>query len=129
MKLLQGLNAVLALAIEIIALISFSYFGASFFSQRWLQILGAIVSVGVIIIIWGAFFAPKATYRLPIAWTLIGKYLILMLPSYMWFQKGNTVYAGSWFVLIHFHLFFFYIFRDNSIVYVFRLSKKLSLFL
>lgn len=32
MKLLQGLHAVLALIIEIVALISFDYFGASFFS-------------------------------------------------------------------------------------------------
>lgn len=116
MKLLQGLHAVLALIIEIVALISFGYFGASFFSQRWLQIFGAIVTVGVIIIIWGAFFAPKATYPRPIAWMIIGKFLILMLPSYMWFQKGNTVYAGSWFVLILFHQFFLYNFREKSIV-------------
>ncbi|TLQ39726.1 DUF2568 domain-containing protein [Ruoffia tabacinasalis] len=78
MKLLQGLHAVLALIIEIVALISFGYFGASFFSQRWLRILGTTVSVGFIIIIWGAFFAPKATYPLPIAWMIIGKFLILM---------------------------------------------------
>lgn len=116
MEFLQGLHAVLALIIEIVALISFGYFGASFFSRRWLQILGAIVSVGVIIIIWGAFFSPKATYPLPIAWTLIGKFIILSLPSYMWFQKGNTVYAGSWFVLILFHLVLLFVFRDRPLV-------------
>lgn len=120
MKFLQGLHAVSALIIEIVALISFGYFGASFFSQRWLQILGAIVTVGVIIIIWGAFFSPKATYPLPIAWTLIGKFIILLLPSYMWFQKGNTVYAGSWFVLILFHLVLLFVFRDRPQAYVLK---------
>src|SRR5699024_2715309 len=104
------------LLIEFGGLISFGYFGVRFFPQRWLRILGTTVSVGVIIILWGAFFAPKATYPLSIAWLIMVSFLTLLLTRYLWLQKGDRLYAGVWFVRIIFHHFFLYNFREKSIV-------------
>ncbi|MBZ6526907.1 YrdB family protein [Aerococcaceae bacterium DSM 111021] len=116
MKLLWGGSAVLALIIEFIALISYWNFGTHFFSTRWVQILGGFISVGVIIIIWGAFFAPKASHPLPVHWALVGKFIILSMPSYMWFIKENKTYAAIWSVILIVHLILLYIYRDSPFI-------------
>ena len=98
------LNAVVAFVVELIAIFSFGYIGAYFFTGRPLQIIGAIVSVVAIIFVWALFFSPKASYRLEMPWLFIGKLIILLMPSLMFYLKGDMQWAVSWAVIILVHL-------------------------
>lgn len=108
MQLIWGFNMLLAFIVEVIAVISYGYFGAQLASSRLLQIIGVIISIGIIVVIWGAFFAPKASYPWPEPWLYLGKFFILMMPSYMLYLRGNTSMAITWFVLILMHLTLLY---------------------
>lgn len=109
MQLIWSLNMLLAFIVEVIAVISYGYFGVQLASTRVMQIISAIISIGVIVVIWGAFFAPKATHPWPEPWLYLGKFFILMMPSYIWYLRGNMSLAITWFVLILVHLILLYL--------------------
>lgn len=97
-------NSVLAFIIEIIALASCGYLGAMLFETRFLKILGAVVFIGIMAVIWGNFFSPKAGHRLVMPGIFAGKLILLLMPSYILLYKSNFMSAGIWAIIVIVHL-------------------------
>lgn len=98
------LNSVLAFIIEIIALASCGYLGAMLFETRILKIVGAVVFMGIMAVIWGNFFSPKAGHRLVMPGIFVGKLILLLMPSYILLYKKNFIWSGIWAVIVIVHL-------------------------
>jgi hypothetical protein len=97
-------NDVLAFIIELIALAGFGYLGTMFSNNKILQTIGAVVCVGIMVVLWGAFFAPKADYRLTMPWLFVGKLIILLMPGYILLYKKNFTWALIWVAVVILHL-------------------------
>lgn len=97
-------NEALAFLIELIALVSFGYLGTMFSNNKMIQTIGAVVCVGIMIVLWGAFFAPKADYRLMMPWLFVGKLIILLMPGYIMLYKKNFTWSVIWSAVVILHL-------------------------
>lgn len=104
MNIISNLNMILAFIIELIALGSFGYLGTQLGSSQLIKIISAVVFLAVMIFVWGAFFAPKATHRLTMPGLFIGKLVVLLMPSYILIFNKNFAEAALWFVIVLLHL-------------------------
>ena len=94
----------LAFIIELVALVSYGYFGTMLFSTRILKIFGAVVCIGIMAYLWGSFFSPKADHRLVMPGIFVGKLVLLLMPSYILLYKRNFMWAGIWVAIVIAHL-------------------------
>lgn len=82
MEILKGINTVLAFALELAMLVGFGYWG---YHAGPNSVVGWVLAIGlpvVAILVWGAFFAPRAARRLslvPGALLSLGLFLLAAL--------------------------------------------------
>ena len=82
MDVVKGINAALAFVLELAMLFGFGYWGYQVGRDSW---LGWVLAIGlpiVAVLIWGAFFAPRAAKRLslvPGALLSMGLFLLAAL--------------------------------------------------
>ena len=104
MVLLSVLNNVLAFGLELMALLIVGYMGTKISSSLPLKVLGSLVVVGVLVVVWGTYLAPKAATRLPMPYLLLAKLVILLLPNFAFLMQGQTTWAVVWSTLVVGHL-------------------------
>lgn len=66
-------NAFLAFAIELAMLVFVGWWALSLDDPMWTRLLVAAVAVGGLVVLWGAFAAPRARFPLPNAATALVK--------------------------------------------------------
>lgn len=105
MQIIHSINEYfVAFLLEVIALYYFGKLGSFFFQNRGSKIFGTVLSLAMIILIWANFFAPNASHRLSMPAIFIGKLLILLLPSYLFFYEKNYNASVIWAVVVCLHL-------------------------
>ncbi|MGB4587978.1 MAG: DUF2568 domain-containing protein [Clostridiaceae bacterium] len=77
--------------IEVVALASCGYLEAMLFNTRILKIVGAVVCIGIMVFMWGNFFSQKADHRLVMPGIFVGKFIFLLIPSYILLYKKNFI--------------------------------------
>lgn len=90
--ILVHINDLLAFVIELLSLFLWGRWAYGIFNKNVLRIPMAIFVVLAFAIIWGLFFSPKATYKLPEFLYYVLKFLILALP-FLQFLKSNGIFA------------------------------------
>lgn len=97
-------NDVLALLLEIAALILLGKLCLSFKSLGgWRWLLTGLVLSGTIAL-WALFFSPSAAHRLHMPWLFWGKLLVLALPGLAFLREGRPGLSLGWAALVLIHL-------------------------
>lgn len=105
MTMINIFNQGFAFIAECLALYAWATLAYAKFDQRTIKLLAVVLILAVLIGIWGAFFAPKASYRLPVIGLFVGKLIILLAPSHLYLLKGKLVITIIWAIGILLHLF------------------------
>lgn len=90
MEVLKGLNAIVAFGLEMAMLVSFGYWGYQVGQgtlARWALAIGLPT---VAIVIWGLYFAPKATRRLSILPGALLSLGLFVLGAFALYQTKQT---------------------------------------
>lgn len=105
MERLKGLNSfLLAFALELVALVFVVYVAWTGFANIWLRLLFGAVCLVIFVVLWGAYFAPKATMRLSMPWVFWGKLLLLSVPAYKMAWNGQYRVAIIYVLVVLGHL-------------------------
>ncbi|WP_374721461.1 YrdB family protein [Peribacillus tepidiphilus] len=91
MTLLKNANLLIRFFLEICILISVGYWGFQFKSSLLLKICLGIGVPFIILIIWGAFVAPRSPYLLPTPYRIILELIIFGFATYALFSSGHPV--------------------------------------
>ena len=94
MDVLKALNMALAFALELIMLYAIGLWGYGLADETWARWVLALGLPALVAIIWGLFFAPRATRRLSLVpGTLLSLGLFLISASALYFAGQKTLAA------------------------------------
>lgn len=80
-----SLNGLVAFLSELAMLGAFSWWSLSLKLALPLRILIAVAFVGIVVVLWGMFFAPKASIVLAQPWNALGEYTLFGLAGVLLF--------------------------------------------
>ena len=99
MQSLKGGNLLLALLIEIAAVIAFAVAGWSATHVLWLRGLLAVGLAGVAIAAWAVWAAPRSGTRLKPPALIVFKIVVFALATAAWWYSGQSFFAAVFGVL------------------------------
>lgn len=98
MDILKNLNLALAFFVELGMLASFIWAGVSFNAITIVKVLIAVVVPLIIVILWGAFFAPSSDNRLRQPWLEIGELVLFSAAAFTLYESGHKSVAIAFIV-------------------------------
>lgn len=103
---LKVLNYLVAFAIEVTALVVYGYFGYQLGERPWQKILFSVLFIGVMVLTWGRYLAPRAEDRLVMPMLLVAKLLVMGIAVAMLLYLGRFTQAVQFgaILLIHYAL-------------------------
>lgn len=101
MELLKYCNYALLFFVELGMLVSFFLFGMSLHLPTFYKILIALAIPAAVAVLWGMFFAPKATIHMPQPWNALGEYALFALTGTALIASGR-LYLGVGFIVTAF---------------------------
>lgn len=96
--MLLSLNGLVAFLSELVMLGAFAWWSLSLKLALPLRILIAVVFVGVVVVLWGMFFAPKASIVLAQPWNALGEYTLFGLAGVLLFYVAGWQFAAIYLV-------------------------------
>lgn len=89
MQMLVILNWAILFLVELAMLAGFFMFGLSLHIPTALRILTALAIPSGVAVLWGMYFAPKATYNLAQPWNALGEYALFALAGLAIMASGR----------------------------------------
>jgi hypothetical protein len=96
--ILLSLNGLVAFLSELAMLGVFAWWSLSLKLALLLRILIAVAFVGVVVVLWGMFFAPKASIILAQPWNALGEYTLFTLAGVLLFFVAGWQLAAFYLV-------------------------------
>lgn len=96
--ILLSLNGLVAFLSELAMLGAFAWWSLSLKFALPLRVLIAVVFVGVVVVLWGMFFAPKASIVLAQPWNALGEYALFGLAGVLLFFVAGWQLAAVYLV-------------------------------
>ena len=99
MQSLRGGNLLLALLIEIAAILAFAVAGWSATHVLWLRLLLTVGLAGVFIAAWAVWAAPRSGTRLKLPALMVFKIAVFALATAAWWYSGQSFFAAVFGIL------------------------------
>lgn len=96
--ILLSLNGLIAFLSELAMLAVFAWWSLALNLALPLRILIAVVFVGAVVVLWGMFFAPKASIVLAQPWNALGEYALFSLAGVLLFFVARWQLAAVFLV-------------------------------
>lgn len=101
MNLIKNRQLLLALLLEIGAILILSYWGFTLQMNRDIRILTGVLAPVLLIIVWGVWCAPSSNARLTGLWLLLTKIILFGIVTYCLFSmKQNSLAIGFGFCVL-----------------------------
>lgn len=90
MQILKSLNQVIQFLVEMVMLVALGYGGFQLGKTTFSKYLFAVSIVGIVIVLWWLFAAPKAPYRLDLPFRLFFKLALFFIAAFLLYESGQS---------------------------------------